>query len=69
MRVPGPHAGMLQLGRKAATYCRVSTADQSCERKSAENPSRNTVHKLVSVPDPRSGSGTILSVGFETIPV
>ena len=26
------HAGMLQLGQKAAIYCRVSTADQSCER-------------------------------------
>jgi putative DNA-invertase from lambdoid prophage Rac len=23
---------MLQLGQKAAIYCRVSTADQSCER-------------------------------------
>jgi len=28
----GRQAGRVQLGQRAALYCRVSTADQSCER-------------------------------------
>lgn len=28
----GPQTGEVQLGQRAALYCRVSTADQSCER-------------------------------------
>lgn len=28
----GRHAGGVQLGQRAALYCRISTADQSCER-------------------------------------
>ncbi len=28
----GRTAGRVQLGQRAALYCRVSTADQSCER-------------------------------------
>ena len=31
-RLAGCHAGGVQLGQRAALYCRVSTADQSCER-------------------------------------
>ena len=31
-RLAGHHAGGVQLGQRAALYCRVSTADQSCAR-------------------------------------
>lgn len=31
-RVAGRQSGEVQLGQRAALYCRVSTADQSCER-------------------------------------
>jgi len=31
-RLTGLCAGRVQLGQRAAIYCRVSTADQSCER-------------------------------------
>src|SRR3954449_6990223 len=31
-RVAARQAGRVQLGQRAALYCRVSTADQSCER-------------------------------------
>ena len=32
-RILGPAAGRVQLGQRAALYCRVSTADQSCARR------------------------------------
>ena len=31
-RLAGRHVGGVQLGQRAALYCRVSTADQSCAR-------------------------------------
>jgi len=35
--LPGCRAGDVQLGQRAALYCRVSTADQSCARQERYN--------------------------------